>query len=267
MNVTVTQVNDRPVITSKPKTVATAGLSYTYDAEALDHDAADTLAYSLITKPAGMSIDFATGLIRWKPTNADLGSHDVVLKVADGHTIPASDTQSFNITVYPVQLQRATLTVVDGYDQKNQKKLSAVNKTCVVQSPDDDWWETGSDSYTSYDFSDVSIPPGSKVTLVDIYVRHFEEEQFPSGRLQWNIGSGWPSNPTVWVSFDAAVQKGKQNRATDALNVTSFVDTPEKINSLQLQVRNNDNTASRKTRVDYIYAVVEWKQSTFWEER
>lgn len=267
VNVTVTEVNDRPVITSTPETAATVGVLYTYDAEALDHDAADTLAYSLITKPAGMSIDSATGLIRWKPSNEKVGSHDVVLKVTDGHTIPASDTQSFTITVHPVQLQRTTLTVVNGYDQKSESMLSAENKTYVVQSPDDDWWETGSDSYTCYDFSDVSIPPGSMVTLVDIYVRHSEEEQFPIGRLQWNIGKGWPSDPAVWVSFNAPVHEGERNKATDALNVTSFVDTPEKINSLQLQVRNNHNMANRRTRVDYIYAVVEWQQGTFWEER
>jgi cellulose biosynthesis protein BcsQ len=267
VNVTVTEVNDRPVITSTPNTTAAAGVLYTYDAEALDHDAADTLAYSLIAKPAGMSVGSATGSIRWTPSNAEVGSHDVILRVTDGHTTPASDTQSFTITVHPVPIQRTTLTVVDGYDQKNGRKLSVENKTYVVQSPDKDWWETGPHSYTSYDFSDVSIPPGCTVTLVDIYVRHFEEQQFRSGRLQWNIGSGWPSNPAVWASFDAPVYKGERNKATVAWNVTSSVDTPEKINSLQLQVRNNDNMGNRRTWVDYIYAVVHWQQSAFMEEQ
>jgi hypothetical protein len=54
------------------------------------------------------------------------------------------------------------------------------------------------------------------------------------------------------------VYEGEPNEATDLWDVTSLVDTPEKVNSLQLQVRNNDDVAKRKTLVDYIYAVVEW---------
>jgi hypothetical protein len=44
----------------------------------------------------------------------------------------------------------------------------------------------------------------------------------------------------------------------DSWDVTSAVETPEKANHLQLQIRNNDPAGSRKTSVDCIYAVVEW---------
>jgi len=62
----------------------------------------------------------------------------------------------------------------------------------------------------------------------------------------------------VWASINAPVYEGELNEATDLWDVTSLVDTPEKVNSLQLQVRNNDDVAKKKTLVDYIYAVVEW---------
>jgi hypothetical protein len=54
------------------------------------------------------------------------------------------------------------------------------------------------------------------------------------------------------------VRQGQSNEATDSWDVTSSVETAEKANSLQLQVKNDDTTGRRKTAVDYIYAVVEW---------
>jgi hypothetical protein len=62
----------------------------------------------------------------------------------------------------------------------------------------------------------------------------------------------------VWASINAPVREGERNEAIDAWSVTNLVDTPEKINSLQLRIKNNDNIAKRKTLVDYVYATVEW---------
>ncbi len=62
----------------------------------------------------------------------------------------------------------------------------------------------------------------------------------------------------IWASINAPVYAGEPNESTDLWDLTSLVDTPEKVNSLQLQVKNNDDVAKRKTSVDYIYAVVEW---------
>jgi hypothetical protein len=76
--------------------------------------------------------------------------------------------------------------------------------------------------------------------------------------LQWTAGTGWPDNPMVWASINAPVYMGEPNESTDLWDLTSLVDTPEKVNSLQFQVKNNDNIAKRKTSIDYIYAVVEW---------
>ncbi len=258
VNVTVITANNHPVITSTPPGKAAPGVLYTYKVEATDQDVGDCLTYSLITKPTGMSINPTTGLIQWTPNDAQLGTHEVVVKVVDSYTPPASTTQSLTVTVRPVQPQTTTLTITDGYDEKNHRMLSAEDKTCVVQSRDGNCWETDSGLYTSYDFSDVSIPADSMIASVSIYVQHFEEEQFPSGKLQWSIGTAWPSTPVVWVSIDAPVREGKQNKAIEGWNVTSFVNTVERVNSLQLRVKNNDVIGKRKTLVDYIYAEVTW---------
>ncbi len=256
VNVTVKMVNDAPVITSAPVTTATVGALYTYDVNAADPDIGDTLTYSLTTKPTGMTIDASTGLIQWKP--AKVGDNKVVVKVADSYSPPELDTQSFTITVNPAPPKIAKLTVLDGFNQRNRKTLSADGKTNLVQSSDNNRGQTDSGSYTSYDFSDLSIPADAAIKSVVVRLEHFEEEGFARGKLEWSIGTGWPTKPVVWASINAPVHKGQSNEAVDSWDVTSVVDTREKINSLQLQVKNNEYVAKRKTLIDYIYVLIEW---------
>lgn len=259
VKVTVNPVNDAPSITSKPVEMTRVWASYTYDVNAKDPDSADSLTYSLTSKPEGMTIDPATGLIEWRPTNAQAGTYDVQIEVADSNSIPASDTQSFSITVTSLSSPLTnTLTIADCYDQRSKKTLSTDGKIAVVQASDNDRLETEPGSYMCYEFCDASIPGGAVVKSVVFYVEHFEEERFPDGQLQWCVGTGWPAKPVVWASINAPVRIGKVNEATDLWDVSSSVDTPEKVNSIQLQVKNDSKAAKGKTSVNYIYGVVEW---------
>jgi hypothetical protein len=246
------------MITSTPVTTAMECVPYNYEVNATDPDVGDTLIYSLTTQPAGMAIDTATGLIKWKPSENQEGTHEVVVKVVDSGTIPASHTQSFTINVKPAPPRRATLTIADGYDQRSKQTLSATGKTNIVKASDNERMECPFGSYISYDFSKVSVPAGAVITSVVLYVEHFEEQQFTASKLQWSAGTGWPDNPVVWISINAPVRKGERNEAVDSWDVTSFVDTVEKVNSLQLQIKNDDNVAKRKTSIDYIYAEIKW---------
>jgi len=263
VNVRARAVNDAPMFTSTPVTTATVGALYTYDVNAMDPDVGDTLAYSLTIKPTDMTIDAATGLIQWTPTSAQAGANDVAVKVADSGSVPASSTQPFTITAglasTPAIRHRQTPSAAEGSSPKKGKKiLSVACKSGIVLASDDNRGETESGLYTSYDFPDVSIPAGVEIASVIIYVEHFEQEGFTVGKLQWSAGTGWPNKPIVWASINAPVYEGEPNEATDLWDLTSFVDTPEKLNSFQLQVKNNDDVAKRKTLVNYIYAVVEW---------
>ena len=73
-------INQAPVITSDPVTTATVGVKYTYDVEATDDD---TLTYFLVTKPDGMTINPATGLIKWIPITSQVGYNTVKVEVSD----------------------------------------------------------------------------------------------------------------------------------------------------------------------------------------
>jgi hypothetical protein len=154
------------------------------------------------------------------------------------------------------------LTVVDGYDQRTGRKLSVNDKIEIIKVSDDKRQEIMAGSYISCDFSGVSIPPSATVSSVVVYVEHFEEDQFIPGKMQWQIGTGWPNDPVVWISANAPIRKGQKNEALDSWDITSFVDTPEKVSSLQLQITNNDIDSRKKASIDCVYVVIGWNWPT-----
>jgi hypothetical protein len=97
-NITVTNVNDPPVITSEPIITAREDSPYIYDVIAEDLDPTnDILTYSLFSSPAGMEIDPDTGIITWIPINNQIGLNSVFFKVSDGNGGEAK--QLFTIAV------------------------------------------------------------------------------------------------------------------------------------------------------------------------
>ncbi|MFA7443886.1 MAG: putative Ig domain-containing protein, partial [Lysobacteraceae bacterium] len=80
---TLRPANAAPEIHSQPDTLAAVGVPYFHAVRALDPDPGDTLTFSLVTAPSGMSIDPATGLIRFTADSAQLGGHPVDVLVRD----------------------------------------------------------------------------------------------------------------------------------------------------------------------------------------
>lgn len=130
--ITVRAGNSPPLVTSNPPSSAFIGVLYSYAIAAQDRDH-DTLAYSLVTAPQGMSIDPATGLVQWSPTAAQTGLHDVAILVDDGrggHTLQTyrvaveafvtnqppsvTSTPPFSATVSQTYSYQATATDPEG---------------------------------------------------------------------------------------------------------------------------------------------------------
>jgi hypothetical protein len=128
----------------------------------------------------------------------------------------------------------------------------------IVQSSDDNRWETNVGSYITYSFSEVVIPAEATIKSVVVFIEHFEEERFAEGKLEWGVGTGWPNEPEVWATIKAPLNKGESNENFDTWDVTSVVDTAEKIKSLQLHVKNNSYSYKSKTLMDYAYVIVEY---------
>src|SRR3989338_8137317 len=87
--------NHPPMPASNAITNAAEDVTYNYQFMATDVDY-DTLTYILITKPEGMSIDTSTGIISWKPSYNQAGSHNVVVQASDGEF---TAQQNFTIKV------------------------------------------------------------------------------------------------------------------------------------------------------------------------
>jgi len=124
VRIAVRAANSAPRITSSPVTTAATGVLYTYGVRASDPDAGDVLAFSLPTAPSGMTIEPATGLVRWTPTAAQLGSQSVVVKVTDAHGL-------FAVQGYTVQVS-APVTVPNVVGQPQASAQSAVTAATLT---------------------------------------------------------------------------------------------------------------------------------------
>ena len=82
VNIAAAVLNSEPVIRSTPNTSAAVGQPYQYRVRADDPDA-DTLAFALPVAPAGMTIDPATGVVTWVPSESDAGPQNVTIRVQD----------------------------------------------------------------------------------------------------------------------------------------------------------------------------------------
>jgi PKD repeat protein len=104
--ISITAVNDAPIITSSPGLTATEDILYAYTITVVDPD--DTILgtdifFELQNAPQGMTVS-NMGIIHWIPTEGVLSSGMVTLRVHDGeedNALPA--TQSFTISVTPVE--------------------------------------------------------------------------------------------------------------------------------------------------------------------
>jgi YD repeat-containing protein len=109
--------NNAPVINSTAVTNETSGTAYSYDVKAVDADG-DRITYSLDTASLskGMTLD-NLGRLRWNPAISNVGSHNVVVSVADGNG--GSTSQSYSLVVAG-DAQAPKVSLIASYDLINQ---------------------------------------------------------------------------------------------------------------------------------------------------
>jgi len=98
--ISVTQVNDPPVFTSTPITIAYPNIEYNYEIIVLDPDQGDTIDIIAITKPNWLLLmdnGDGTAMLSGTPDESHVGEHDVVLKATDDYSL--YDLQDFSIIV------------------------------------------------------------------------------------------------------------------------------------------------------------------------
>jgi VCBS repeat-containing protein len=100
ITVTVNEVNSPPVLDTINNQTGIWGNAFSFDADASDPDIpANGLTFSLISAPAGASINPSTGAFSWTPTMLQIGSHTFTVRVTDDGSPTMSDEQPVTINV------------------------------------------------------------------------------------------------------------------------------------------------------------------------
>lgn len=100
--VTVTNVNDAPVLAVVSNRVIGAGQLLTLTNSATDLET-NALTFALLTSPTGMTLGASSGILSWRPAVAQANSNHLVrLRVTDNGLPNLSATQQFNVLVNPL---------------------------------------------------------------------------------------------------------------------------------------------------------------------
>src|SRR5206468_3890340 len=101
VNVGVTDANSAPVLTVPANQTIAELSTLVVTNTATDVDVpANTLTFSLLFGPAGVSVNPATGVLTWSPTEAQGPSTNVItVRVSDNGVPSLSDSKSFTVVV------------------------------------------------------------------------------------------------------------------------------------------------------------------------
>ncbi|QNF34660.1 putative Ig domain-containing protein [Adhaeribacter swui] len=97
VSITVTNVNDAPVLAAIGDKNATVGFPLQFTALATDPDVGQNKIFSLISAPAGASINASSGKFSWTPATA--GSYTFKIRVTDNGTPALFDEEAITVTV------------------------------------------------------------------------------------------------------------------------------------------------------------------------
>ena len=101
--VSVTAVNDAPVISTTAGTAATEDIEFTYAPAATDSDNTDAeLTWSISGEPTGMTIDANSGAISWTPLEGVTTSGAVTITVSDNESPALTHAKIFTVAVTAV---------------------------------------------------------------------------------------------------------------------------------------------------------------------
>ncbi len=119
----ITRNNSAPSLTTPPFYNVTQNASFTYDFNATDLEN-DTIWFALSVQPAGMSIDNVTGVISWTPSNAQVGTNNLTLRIFDSFGWNSTPSFLFNVSnILPVITTNATAGSPNGIVPANESIL------------------------------------------------------------------------------------------------------------------------------------------------
>ena len=135
IQITVSEVNTAPILAAIGSQTVGEGAALTFTAVATDQDLplVQTLSFSLSSTPVGASIDSATGVFNWMPTEAQgPGTFNVTIRVTDNGTGSLFDEETIQITVTEVN----QVPVLDPIGNRTVNEGETLTFTAVAADPD-----------------------------------------------------------------------------------------------------------------------------------
>ncbi|WP_138543612.1 Ig-like domain-containing protein, partial [Pseudoalteromonas rubra] len=197
VTMTVTAVNDAPVLSGTPATEVNEDSAYSFTPTATDADA-DTLTFSVQNLPSWASFDTATGALTGTPDNDDVGAYQgIVISATDG-------TETVSLTAFDI-------TVVNTNDAPT---ISGTPATSVSEDAAYSFTPTASD-----------VDAGDSLTFSIA-----NQPDWASFDTQTGTLSGTPTNDNVGTFSDIviSVSDGTEtvSLAAFSLTVTNTNDAP-----------------------------------------
>lgn len=118
VSITVTPVNDAPVLAAIGNKTVAQGSTLSFTATATDVDAGQTNTFSLVNAPAGATIGASTGAFSWTPSTA--GTYTFTVKVTDNGSPVLDDSETITVTV----TSTAARPITDGKLSAEEGKLT-----------------------------------------------------------------------------------------------------------------------------------------------
>ncbi len=132
VTITVTPVNDAPVLAAIANATIPEMQPYSFTATATDVDSTN-LTYSLVGAPTGAAIDPITGVFTWTPTEAQgPGVYSFTVKVCDDASPALCDEQEVTFTVTEVNLP----PVLGAIGNKTVEAAAALTFTATATDAD-----------------------------------------------------------------------------------------------------------------------------------
>ncbi|MBE8719267.1 beta strand repeat-containing protein, partial [Sphingobacterium pedocola] len=135
-DVSITAVNDTPIISGTPMTSVNQDVAYSFVPTVTDEDS-DVFLFSIVNQPSWTSFDSVTGELSGIPTNANVGTTTgIVISVSDG-TLSAS-LPAFDLTVTTTLFTGLSLSdkvfVYDGTEKMLEFEGILPNDASVIYS-------------------------------------------------------------------------------------------------------------------------------------
>ena len=128
----------------------------------------DSLTYSLVSPPSGMTIGAATGVIRWTPPNS-ASTNTIVVNVTDNGTPALQAFTSFSVIVVPTHVNVAPVLPEIVTVNIPEQALASIASTA-----------TDADIYATLAYSLVSAPAGAAIDTNGIVTWTPAQTQSPS---------------------------------------------------------------------------------------